>query len=70
MRSATSLLFRLFGSRGSCAGPGWWEYVGSFGDDIFGDDDAGRSNIEFLDGLQRGVERVDLAATDNHAQWI
>ena len=21
------------------AGPGWWEYLGSFGDDYFGDDD-------------------------------
>ena len=38
MRNATSLLCRLFGSRASTAGPGWWEYFGSFGDDIFGDD--------------------------------
>jgi hypothetical protein len=34
-----SLLFRFIGARDPGAGPGWWEYFGSFGDDIFGDED-------------------------------
>jgi hypothetical protein len=40
VRKATELLSRLFGSRNDTAGPGWWEYFGSFGDDIFGDEEV------------------------------
>ena len=40
VRKATSLLFRLLRREDAGTGPGWWEYFGSFGDDIFGDVEA------------------------------
>jgi hypothetical protein len=30
----------LIGSHRPVAGPSWWEYFGSFGDDLFSDDDT------------------------------
>ena len=35
---AIALLSRLIGSRHRGAGPDWWEYFGSFGDDFFADE--------------------------------
>jgi len=31
-------LFARLTARGPRPGPGWWGYLGSFGDDFFGDD--------------------------------
>jgi hypothetical protein len=39
MSQALSLISRLIGCRRP-AGPDWWSYFGSFGDDIFEDDHA------------------------------
>jgi hypothetical protein len=39
VRKARSLLSRLSGFHHPVAGPGWWEYFGSFGDDFFSDED-------------------------------
>ena len=40
MRKATSLLLRFIGVPERREHPEWWTYFGSFGDDIFGDDDT------------------------------
>jgi len=40
LRKATSILLRLIGLPERAESPGWWEYFGSFGDDIFGDEDT------------------------------
>jgi hypothetical protein len=44
LRTVTSLLSRLIGFYDPVAVAGWWEYVGSFGDDNFADEDADNSS--------------------------
>lgn len=40
MKKATSLLLRFIGVSDRTASPDWWTYFGSFGDDIFCDDET------------------------------
>lgn len=40
MRKATSFLLRFIGIPERTASPDWWTYFGSFGNDIFGDEDT------------------------------
>ena len=40
MRKAISLLLRFKGVTERTESPDWWAYFGSFGDDIFGDEDT------------------------------
>ena len=40
MRKAISRLVRFRGVRELTESPDWWAYFGSFGDDIFGDEDT------------------------------
>ncbi len=40
LRKVTSLLLRFIGVPERLESPDWWTYFGSFGDDIFGDEDT------------------------------
>ena len=40
MRKAISLVLRFRGVSEFTESPDWWAYFGSFGDDIFGDEDT------------------------------
>lgn len=60
MRKATSLLSRLSGSHHPVAGPGWWEYFGSFGDDFFTDEDINDDTTET--GVIQGWKSLETLA--------
>ena len=40
MPKATSFLFRFIGVPERTESPDWWTYFGSFGNDIFGEEDT------------------------------